>query len=148
MNKEYYMKEALKEAKKAFDKEEVPIGAVIVKDKKIIARAHNLKEELQDATAHAEVLAIRQAAEKLGGWRLNGCTLYVTIEPCPMCAGALVQSRVDTLVYGATDPKGGAAGTLFNLVDSNLLNHRLEIQHGILEDQCRQIMKSFFRRLR
>ncbi|OCL25805.1 tRNA-specific adenosine deaminase [Orenia metallireducens] len=148
MNKEYYMKEALKEANKAFDKEEVPIGAIIVKDDKIVARAHNLKEELQDATAHAEVLVIRQAAKKLGGWRLNGCTLYVTVEPCPMCAGALVQSRVDALVYGATDPKGGAAGTLFNLVDSNLLNHRLEVEHGILEDQCRQIMRSFFKRLR
>ncbi|PRX26431.1 tRNA(adenine34) deaminase [Orenia metallireducens] len=148
MNKEYYMQEALKEAKKAFDKEEVPIGAVIVKDNKIIARAHNLKEELQDATAHAEVLAIRQAAQKLGGWRLNGCTLYVTIEPCPMCAGALVQSRVDALVYGATDPKGGAAGTLFNLVDSNLLNHKLAIEYGVLEDKCRQIMKDFFKSLR
>jgi tRNA(adenine34) deaminase len=148
MNKEYYMQEALKEAKKAFDKEEVPIGAVIVKDNKIIARAHNLKEELQDATAHAEVLAIRQAAQKLDGWRLNGCTLYVTIEPCPMCAGALVQSRVDALVYGATDPKGGAAGTLFNLVDSNLLNHKLAIEYGVLEDKCRQIMKDFFKSLR
>jgi tRNA(adenine34) deaminase len=148
MNKEYYMQEALKEAKKAFDKEEVPIGAVIVKDNKIIARAHNLKEELQDATAHAEVLAIRQAAQKLDGWRLNGCTLYVTIEPCPMCAGALVQSRVDALVYGATDPKGGAAGTLFNLVDSNLLNHKLAVEYGVLEDKCRQIMKDFFKSLR
>ncbi len=142
------MLEALKEAKKAFAKEEVPIGAVIVKGDQIIARAHNLKEELQDATAHAEVLVIKRAAKKLGNWRLTGCSLYVTIEPCPMCAGALVQSRVDNLIYGATDPKGGAAGTLFNLVDSDKLNHKLNVQSNVLADECSKIMKNFFEFLR
>ncbi|WP_018248333.1 tRNA adenosine(34) deaminase TadA [Orenia marismortui] len=145
---QYYMKEALKEAKKAFAKDEVPIGAIIVKDKKIIARAHNLKEKLQDPTAHAEILAIHKAVKVLGGWRLTGSSLYVTIEPCPMCAGALVQSRIDNLIYGATDPKAGAAGSLFNLVNSNKLNHQINVQSGILENDCSQIMKEFFRKLR
>lgn len=142
------MEEALKEAKKALLKEEVPIGAIVVKDDKIIARAHNLKEELQDPTAHAEVLVIRKATEKLGGWRLNGCQLYVSIEPCPMCAGALVQSRVDRLIYGAADPKGGGAGTLFNIVDDHRLNHRIEVKSGILELECKHMMKEFFKSLR
>ncbi len=142
------MKAALKEAQKALLKKEVPIGAVVVKDNQIIARSHNLKEELRDATAHAEVLAIRKAAQNLGGWRLKGCHLYVTIEPCPMCAGALVQSRVDKLIYGASDPKGGGAGTLFNIVDDERLNHRLEVKSGILEAECQDIMKRFFKSLR
>ncbi|WP_143555726.1 tRNA adenosine(34) deaminase TadA [Selenihalanaerobacter shriftii] len=144
----YYMELALAEAKIAYDKDEVPIGAVMVRDDEVIARSHNLKEELNDPTAHAEMLAIRQATEKLGGWRLTDCTLYVTIEPCPMCAGALVQSRVDQLIYGAKDPKAGAAGSIINIVDSPDFNHQLKIKLGILEDKCSNIMKSFFRNLR
>ncbi|SKA05518.1 tRNA(adenine34) deaminase [Selenihalanaerobacter shriftii] len=142
------MELALAEAKIAYDKDEVPIGAVMVRDDEVIARSHNLKEELNDPTAHAEMLAIRQATEKLGGWRLTDCTLYVTIEPCPMCAGALVQSRVDQLIYGAKDPKAGAAGSIINIVDSPDFNHQLKIKLGILEDKCSNIMKSFFRNLR
>ncbi|MCK8817103.1 tRNA adenosine(34) deaminase TadA [Natroniella sulfidigena] len=149
MNRDnYYMELALQEAQKAFKKDEVPIGAVIVKDDRIIAQAHNLKESLQDPTAHAEVLAIRQATNKLGGWRLSGSSLYVTIEPCPMCAGAIVQARINTLVYGANDLKAGAAGTLFNLVNDDRLNHRLEVNSGTLEERCSQIMKDFFKKLR
>src|SRR6056297_2751685 len=120
-----YMQLALEEARTAFAKEEVPIGAVIVKDKEVIAKAHNLKESLQDPTAHAEVLAVKKAAQVLASWRLIDCRLYVTIEPCSMCAGTLVQSRVEQLVYGASDPKGGAAGSIFNIVDDDRLNHKL-----------------------
>ncbi|MCK8826693.1 tRNA adenosine(34) deaminase TadA [Natroniella acetigena] len=145
---EYYMKIALEEAEKAFQKGEVPIAAIIVKNDQIIAKAHNLKESLQDPTAHAEVLAIRQATTSLGGWRLSGSSLYVTIEPCPMCAGAIVQARIDNLVYGANDLKAGAAGTLFNIVSDERLNHRLEVNTGVLEKECSQIMKEFFKKLR
>ncbi len=144
----HYMKLALEEAKEAFLKREVPIGAVVVKDNVVLARAHNLKETLQDPTAHAEILAIKRATRALGSWRLDGCTLYVTIEPCPMCAGALVQARVSNLIYGATDLKGGAAGTLFNIVNDKRLNHRLKVESGILEIKCRRIMKEFFKLLR
>ena len=150
MNKtdEDYMKLAIKEAKRAFAKEEVPIGAVIVKNGKVIAKAHNLKESAQDPTAHAEILAIRQAVDKLGGWRLLGCTLYVTIEPCAMCAGALVESRVERLVFGAAEPKSGAAGSLFNLTANQKLNHRLEVESEVLETECKKLMKIFFKKLR
>ncbi len=143
-----YMKLAIEEATKAFDKEEVPIGAIIVKEGEIIARAHNLKESRQDPTAHAEILAIRQAVAKLGGWRLLDCTLYVTIEPCAMCAGALVESRLERLVFGAVEPKSGAAGSLFNLVNNDRLNHRVEVEKNILADECRGLMQDFFAKLR
>jgi len=139
------MQEALQEAAMAATEGEVPIGCVIVKDGTVVARAHNLREMAHDATAHAEVLAIREAGRQLGGWRLSGCTLYVTVEPCPMCAGALVQSRVDHLVYGATDPKGWADRNLLEIVQNPGLNHRMEVTAGVLAEESSQIMKAFFR---
>lgn len=142
------MLEALKEAKKAYDIEEVPIGAVVVKDGKVIARGHNLKERDNDPTAHAEIIAIREACEFLGGWRLTGCELYVTIEPCMMCCGAIYQSRIDKLVYGSDDPKAGCVNSINHLLEDDRLNHMVEVHHGVLESQCSQIMKDFFRRLR
>lgn len=145
MTHEEYMQEALTEARKAYEMGEVPIGAVIVKDGLIVARAHNLREHGHDATAHAEVIAIRQAGQALAGWRLSGCTLYVTVEPCPMCAGALVQSRVDRVVYGATDPKAWADRSILEIVQNPGLNHRVEVLDGVLATECSQIMKSFFR---
>ena len=135
---------ALQEARRAAKIDEVPIGAVIVKDDEIIAKAHNLRETLQDATAHAELLAIRQACEVLGTWRLIGCTLYVTLEPCPMCAGAIILSRVDRLVFGAKDPKGGACGSLVNIPADERFNHRPEIVEGVLADECGDILRAFF----
>lgn len=142
---ETFMREALQEAERARAAGEVPIGAVIVKDGAIIARAHNLRECTHDATAHAEVLVIRQAGHGLGGWRLSGCTLYVTVEPCPMCAGALVQSRIDHLVYGAPDPKGWADRSLMEIVQNPGLNHRMEVTAGVLAEECGQLMRTFFR---
>lgn len=139
------MREALVEAQKAYAMGEVPIGAVIVKDGVIVARSHNLRELTHDATAHAEVLAIRQAGQHLAGWRLSGCTLYVTVEPCPMCAGALVQSRVDRVVYGARDPKAWADRSLLEIVHNPGLNHRVDVLDGVLAEECSQVMKSFFR---
>jgi tRNA(adenine34) deaminase len=146
--KEYYMREALKEAQKAMELKEVPIGAVVVHGDKIIARAHNLRETSKDPTAHAEILAIRQASQVLGGWRLFNCDLYVTIEPCPMCAGAIMLSRIKTLIIGAMDKKGGAAGSLLNIPQDERFNHRTEIISGVLEEECSSIMKEFFRELR
>ena len=143
-----YMREALDEAEKAFAKGEVPIVAVIVKDGEVIARTHNLRETFHDPTAHAEILAIRMAGESLGGWRLSGTTLYVTVEPCPMCAGALVQARVDRLVYGAEDPKGWAGKAVAEIADNPGLNHRVEIIGGIMEEECREIMRRFFQERR
>lgn len=144
-----FMKEALKEAQAAFDAGEVPIGAVLVDPAgAIVARAHNMRETWRDGTAHAEIIALREAAKKLGRWRLSGLTLYVTIEPCPMCAGALVMSRVDRVVYGATDAKAGACESLFNIVGHPALNHQLEMRAGVLEDECRAIMKRFFQERR
>lgn len=148
MNDEEYMGLALSEAQKAYALGEVPIGAVVVKDGEVIASAHNLRETGHDATAHAEVLAIRRACEKLGHWRLTGATLYVTIEPCPMCAGALVMSRVDRLVYGAADYKAGAVESLFNITNHSSLNHRMEVRAGVREEECRTLMKEFFRERR
>ncbi len=148
MNDEEYMGLALAEARKAYDVGEVPIGAVIVKDGEVIATAYNLRETGHDATAHAEVLAIRRACEKIGHWRLTGATLYVTIEPCPMCAGALVMSRVDRLVYGAADYKAGAVESLFNITNHSGLNHRMEVRAGVREEECRNLMKDFFRERR
>ena len=142
------MEEALVEAKKAFELGEVPVGAVIVKDGEIIARAHNLTETSKDPTAHAEVLAIKEAAEVLGGWRLLGCSMYVTLEPCSMCAGALVWSRMENLFIGARDPKTGACGSVFNIVDSGKLNHNVNVEYGLLEEECSELLKEFFRALR
>lgn len=142
------MLEALIEAWRAYLIAEVPIGAVVVKDGKIIGRGHNLRESSKDPTAHAEIIAIRKAAEYLGGWRLTGCSIYVTIEPCPMCAGAIYQARLDKLVYGATDLKAGAAGTLFNIPNDERLNHRMEVVPGVLTEKCANIMSSFFKELR
>lgn len=143
-----YMREALAEAEKAYALGEVPIGAVVVLNGEIIGRGHNLREVLKDSSAHAEILALREAARHLGDWRLNGSTIYSTIEPCPMCAGALVQFRVSTLVYGAADPKAGAVDSLVDLVRDPRFNHRVEVLAGVLEDDCRSIIRRFFRELR
>jgi len=145
---ECYMEQALMEAQKAIAIMEVPIGAVIVKNHEIIARGFNLRETSKDPTAHAEMIAIRQASQILGNWRLSDCDLYVTIEPCPMCAGAILLSRIRTLVIGSMDAKGGAAGSLLNIPEDDRFNHKTEIVTGILEEQCSQIMKEFFRELR
>lgn len=145
---EYYMKEAIKEAKKAEGLNEVPIGAVIVYDGEIIARAHNLRETDQNALAHAELLAIDAACKQLGTWRLENAVLYVTLEPCPMCSGAIVLSRIKRTVYGAKDPKGGCAGTLMNLLQESRFNHQSEVVSGILEEECGELLSSFFRELR
>jgi len=140
-----YMRLALEEASKAYALGEVPIGAVIIDgDGAVAARGHNMRELWHDATAHAEMIAIREACRKLGKWRLSDLTLYVTIEPCPMCAGALVMSRIRRLVYGSTDAKAGAAESLFNVVDHPALNHQLEVTAGVLQEECAEIMKRFF----
>lgn len=145
---ENYMRAALEEAEKAFALGEVPIGAVVVMDGKIIAAAHNMRETWMDATAHAEMIAIRDACAKLERWRLTGATLYVTIEPCPMCAGGLVMSRVDRVVYGSADSKAGAVESIFNITDHPALNHRLTVMEGVLGEECRDLMKRFFRQRR
>ncbi|PCF83693.1 tRNA adenosine(34) deaminase TadA [Staphylococcus delphini] len=145
---QYYMSIALEEARKAAKKGEVPIGAVVVKDEKIIARAHNLRETDQSPTAHAEHLAMECAAEALGTWRLEGCTLYVTLEPCVMCAGTIVMSRVDTVVFGAMDPKGGCVGSLMNLVQDARMNHRATVVSGVLAYSCGELLRQFFKALR
>lgn len=142
------MKEALKEAQKAYDKLEVPVGAVIVKDGKIIARAYNQKEEKNDTTNHAEILAIKKASKKLGSWRLLDCDMYVTLEPCSMCAGALIQARIRKVYIGADDEKTGACGTKLNLLEDYDFNHKVEIQRGVLKEECENIMKNFFKDLR
>ena len=138
---------ALAEAEKAYARGEIPIGAVLVRneDGTVVSRGHNLRESKNDATAHAEMEAIREACARLNRWRLSGLTLYVTIEPCAMCAGALVNSRIDRLVYGSTESKFGAVESIFNVVNHRLLNHRLSVTAGVLEDECRQLMKDFFR---
>lgn len=144
----YYMGIALQEAKKAFEEGEVPVGAVVVRGGDIVGRGHNRVETDKDPTAHAEILAIRQAARTLGGWRLSDCDLYVTVEPCAMCAGAIVLSRIDRLFVGAPDPKAGACFSVNHLVTDSRLNHRVELFTGVLEEECRQLMRRFFRRLR
>ena len=126
----------------------MPIGAVVVREDAVIAAAHNRRELDQDPVAHAEILALRSAAEVVGSWRLTGCSLYVTLEPCPMCAGALVLSRIDRLVFGARDPKAGACGSLRNIVQDTRLNHRCEVVRGVLEEECGELLRSFFARLR
>jgi len=140
----FFMGEALRQAGRAFQAEEVPIGAVIVREGRIIARAFNQVETLRDATAHAEMLAVTQAEEAVGDWRLNDCTIYVTKEPCPMCAGALVHARLGRVVFGAADPKAGAAGSALNLLQFPTLNHRCEITAGVREPECRGLLQSFF----
>ncbi|HEX4119581.1 MAG TPA: tRNA adenosine(34) deaminase TadA [Verrucomicrobiae bacterium] len=140
----YFMGEALRQAVRAYDAEEVPVGAVIVREGRIIARSHNQVELLKDATAHAEMLAVTQAEEVAGDWRLNGCTLYVTKEPCPMCAGAIVHVRLTRVVFGASDPKAGAAGSALNLLQFPSLNHRCEITAGVREAECRELLRAFF----
>lgn len=148
MQDEFYMETAIEQAKKAENIGEVPIGAVIVKKGEIIAEAHNLREVTQKATAHAELLAIEKACGRTGFWRLTGCTLYVTLEPCPMCAGAIVQSRIDRVVYGATDPKAGCGGTLMNLMEEDRFNHQAEVVPGVLAEECGGLLSDFFRKLR
>lgn len=142
------MKEALIEARKAYDLGEIPIGAVVVRDGQVIARGHNLTETTKDPTAHAEMIAIREAARVLGGWRLIGCSMYVTVEPCSMCTGAMIWSRIENLYIGTMDPKAGACGSVFNIAEEDRLNHRINVERGILEEECRSIMKEFFKELR
>lgn len=143
-----WMREALSEARRAAELGEVPVGAVVVSDGAVVACGHNRREVDGDPLAHAEVLAIRAAAARLGSWRLGGCTLYVTLEPCAMCGGALVLSRISRLVFGASDPKAGYCGSLGNLVEDPRLNHRLEVTRGVLEEECAALLRGFFADLR
>ena len=146
--KEFYMREALKEAQKAYEEDEVPVGAVIVHEGKIIARGHNQIERLKDPTAHAEMLALTSATNYLGTKWLNGATLYVTIEPCCMCAGALVLSRLERIIFGADDPKTGACGSVINIVNHKKLNHRIKVIKGLLKEESGSLLKSFFKNKR
>lgn len=143
-----YMKEALTEAKKSAELGEVPIGAVIVKEGKIVGRGHNLTESEKDPTAHAEIMAIKDAAKTLGGWRLIGCQMYVTCEPCSMCAGAMVWSRIEKVYIGTADPKAGAAGSVLNVLQEPKLNHQVNIEYGLMQEECAGVLKDFFRELR
>ena len=145
---EKYMKEALKEAQKAYEKLEVPVGAIIVKDGKIVARAHNLKETKNDTTKHAEISAIEKASKKLGNWRLIDCEMYVTLEPCPMCAGAIVNSRIKKVNIGAMDEKTGACGSKLNLLQDFNFDTKVDMESGILENECRELLQKFFVALR
>ncbi len=142
------MKEALKQAKKAYKAEETPIGCVIVREGRIIARGYNRRNTDKTALAHAEIAAIKKASKVVGDWRLEDCTLYVTLEPCQMCAGAIVQARVKKVVIGAMNPKAGCAGSILNLFDMQAFNHRVETERGVLEEECRELMQSFFAELR
>ena len=139
-----FMRAAIEQAKIAEDNGDVPIGAVIVHQNRIIAKGYNQREQLQDPTAHAEIIALTAAAAEMENWRLNGCTMYVTLEPCCMCAGALVLARIDRLVYGCDDPKAGACKSLYNIVTDERLNHRLEVADGVLADECAKLLQSFF----
>ncbi|MBO4919004.1 MAG: nucleoside deaminase [Erysipelotrichaceae bacterium] len=145
---EKFMMQAYREAQKAFEEDEVPVGCVIVKDGKIIARAHNRKEKKNCALFHAEIECIRNAARKLDNWNLKGCEIYVTLEPCMMCTGALINSRIDRIIYGCEDPKGGALVSNIRLQDIRLLNHYPEIQGGIMEKECSDLLKNFFKNKR
>lgn len=145
---EHFMALALQEAEAAAAEDEVPVGAVIVHAGRVVAAAHNQRERLRDPTAHAEMIAVTQAAESLGSWRLENCTLYVTLEPCPMCAGAVIQARIPRVVYGADDPKGGAVRSLYRLLEDARLNHRCEIRGGVLADRCGAVLSEFFRKQR
>lgn len=144
MTHDHYMRLALAEAEAALEADEVPVGAVIVHGERVIAAAHNQREQLSDPTAHAEMIAITQAAQALDDWRLEGCTLYVTLEPCIMCSGAILQARIPIVVYGATDPKAGAVQTLFHLLSDNRLNHRCQVVPGILAQPCGELLTRFF----
>ena len=141
---EIYMRMALQQAEAARAENEVPVGAVIVQDERVIAAAYNQREQLRDPTAHAEMIAITQAAESVGGWRLERCRLYVTLEPCPMCAGAILQARIPVVVYGATDPKAGAVDSLYQMLRDDRLNHRAEVISGVMAQQCSEILTAFF----
>lgn len=145
---EKYMKEALKEAKKAYKKLEVPVGAIIVKNGQIIARAHNLKEEKNDTTKHAEMIAIQKASKKINAWRLEDCEMYVTLEPCTMCAGAIINSRIKKVYIGTKDPKSGACESILNLFEDYKFNHKVEYQTNIMQKECEKILKDFFKELR
>src|SRR5206468_5788230 len=145
---EFFLREALRQAQKAYAADEVPVGAVVVREGKIIARAHNQVELLKDATAHAEMLALTQAEAAAGDWRLTDCDLHVTKEPCPMCAGALVHTRIRRVIFGCTDPFAGAAGSVINLLQMPGFNHRCDIASGVLQDECATILQDFFRRRR
>src|SRR5437763_14899301 len=142
---ESWMAEALAEARRAADEGEVPIGAVVVFDGRVVGRGRNARERLNDPTAHAEIHALQEAARSLGRWRLTGATIYATLEPCPMCAGALVNARIDRLVYAVADPKAGAAGTLFDIARDSRLNHQLAVDSGVLAKECGELLKEFFR---
>jgi len=144
VNHQRFMTQAFAEAQAALAADEVPVGAVIVHEGQVIAAAHNGREQLRDPTAHAEMIAITQAAASLNSWRLEGCTLYVTLEPCPMCAGAILQARIGTVVYGAADPKAGAVSSLFQLLSDSRLNHRTEVVEGVMAEPCGQILTDFF----
>jgi len=144
-NHERFLREALKEASKAEKKGEVPVGAVVVCSNKVVGRGHNQSITLNDPTAHAEIIALRKAARKVRNYRLTDCTLYVTIEPCPMCAGALVWARIAEIVFGARDKKAGACGSVCNIAHNKKLNHHIKITHGILEQECRDIIQQFFK---
>ena len=148
MDDKAYMELALAEARKAAELGEIPIGAVLVYNGEVIAKAHNLRETDQDATAHAEILVIRQACARLNRWRLSGCTLYVTVEPCPMCSGAIVNSRIDRVVYGCPDVKAGGAESIFNIITNPNLNHCAQVTSGVCEEECAEVMRSFFQRRR
>ena len=147
-NDEQYMRKAIEQAKIAEENGDVPIGAVIVHNGHVIAKAYNQREQLQDPTAHAEIIALTQAAAAMENWHLHGCTMYVTLEPCCMCAGALVLARIDRLVYGCADLKTGACGSLYNIVQDERLNHRLEVMSGVLADECSQLLQQFFQKKR
>lgn len=146
--REKFMKAALGQAKKAIKYDETPIGAVIVKDGVIIARGYNKREIRKNSLCHAEIEAINRASKKLGGWRLHGCELYVTLEPCPMCAGAIIQSRIDKVYFGAYDYKAGCAGSKINLFEEGLFNHDVDVEGGIMEEECSDILSDFFKNLR
>ncbi|KKB33332.1 tRNA adenosine(34) deaminase TadA [Bacillus thermotolerans] len=145
---EFYMNLAIEEAKKAADLGEVPIGAIVVLDGEVIAAAHNLRETSQNAVTHAELLAIQDACKRAGSWRLEGAELYVTLEPCPMCSGAILLSRIERVVYGAKDPKAGCAGTLMNLLEDERFNHQSEVVSGVMEEECGSMLSSFFKEIR
>lgn len=145
---ERWMEQALRLAERALDEEEVPVGALVVKDNQIVGKGYNQNERLHDPTAHAEILAITAAANTLGDKRLTGCTLYVTLEPCPMCAGAIVLARIPVLVFAAYDPKAGACGTLMNIVEDSRLNHRVHVIPGVLDDKSATLLKGFFGAIR
>ena len=147
-DEEKFMKEAIRQAKKAYALREVPIGCVIVYEVKIIARGYNRRNTDKNTTSHAEINAIRKASKKLGDWRLEGCTLYVTLEPCQMCAGAIVQARIDKVVIGSMNPKAGCAGSVLNLLEMDGFNHKVEVERGVLEEECSTMLSGFFKELR